>query len=306
MGQKFLQQAGFVILLLIIIFYLIFPFYWAVVSSFKTSSEIFAVPPTYIPAEPTLQPYYDTVAGCDLGEFAAWIFGSSMSGCQFLRGLWNSTVVSFLVTALSLLIGSFAAYALGRLPFRGRAPILYLILSMTMFPSIAIIGSLFTFVRNPCVVVGVDCSEFSMFNTIWALILTYLIFTLPFTTWVLTNFFKSLPSELEQAAMVDGASPFQTFYMILLPLTMPALVTTGMLAFILAWNEFVFALTFTLDFQARTVQPAIAFFSGASEREIPWNTIMAASVVVTIPLILLVLFFQRRIVDGLTAGAVKG
>lgn len=287
--QKTLQTVGFILLLVAIIFYLIFPFYWAVVSSFKTSSEIFAAPPTYIPQEPTYEPYQN-------------VFKND----NFLNGFINSTIVSFIVTALSLLIGSFAAYALGRLPFRGKSPILYLILSMTMFPSIAIIGSLFTFVRNPCVVVGADCSGYSMYNTIWALILTYLIFTLPFTTWVLTNFFKSLPNELEQAAMVDGATPFQTFYLILLPLTMPALVTTGMLAFILAWNEFAFALAFTLDFQARTVQPAIAFFSGSSEREIPWNTIMAASVVVTLPLIALVLFFQRRIVDGLTAGAVKG
>lgn len=287
--QKTLQTIGFVLLLAAIIFYLIFPFYWAVVSSFKTPSEIFAVPPTYIPQDPTLEPYQNVFKNDD-----------------FYDGLINSTIVSIVVTALSLSIGSFAAYALGRLPFRGKSPILYLILSMTMFPSIAIISSLFTFVRNPCVIVGADCSDYSIYNTLFALVLTYLIFTLPFTTWVLTSFFKSLPNELEQAAMVDGATPFQTFYMILLPLTMPALVTTGMLAFILAWNEFIFAFTFTSNFDARTVQPAIAFFSGASEREIPWNTIMAASVVVTLPLIALVLFFQRRIVDGLTAGAVKG
>lgn len=287
--QQNIERVGFFVILAIIIFYLLFPFYWAVVSSFKSSSDIFAVPVEYLPYSPTLEPYQN-------------VFKND----NFYRGLINSTIVSFSVTALSLLVGSFAAYALGRLPFRGKTPILYIILSMTMFPSIAIIGSLFTFVRNPCVIFGGNCEELSMFNTRTALIVTYLIFTLPFTTWVLTNFFKSLPNELEQAAMVDGATPFQTFYLILLPLTMPALVTTGMLAFILAWNEFVFALTFTLDFDARTVQPAIAFFSGADAREIPWNTIMAASVVVTIPLILLVLFFQRRIVDGLTAGAVKG
>lgn len=284
-----LMTIGFYLLLLIIMFYLLFPFYWAFVSSFKPPSEIFSVPPTYIPNEPTTQPYQD-------------VFKND----NFMRGFLNSVVVSFSVTAISLLFGSFAAYALGRLPFRGRSFILYLVLAMTMFPLIAVVGSLFSFIRNPCIIVGIECTELSFYNTRLALIVTYLIFTLPFTTWVLTNFFKSLPNELEQAALVDGASPFQTFYLILLPLTMPAMVTTGMLAFINAWNEFLFAMTFTLDFSSRTVQPAIAFFSGASEREIPWNTIMAASVVVTIPLIIMVLIFQRRIVDGLTAGAVKG
>jgi len=284
-----LKDIGFYLVLGIIIFYLLFPFYWAVVSSFKSSSEIFFVPPTYIPTNPTIQPYQDVFKNDD-----------------FYNGFVNSVIVSFSVTAISIVFGAFSAYALGRLPFRGRNFILYTILAMTMFPLIAIVGSLFTFIRNPCIIFGVECLQFSMFNTRFALVVTYLIFTLPFTTWVLTNFFKSLPNELEQAALVDGATPFQTFYKILLPLTMPALITTGMLAFINAWNEFLFAMTFTLDFSSRTVQPAIAFFSGASEREIPWNTIMAASVVVTIPLIIMVLIFQRRIVDGLTAGAVKG
>jgi trehalose/maltose transport system permease protein len=284
-----IQQALFILLLIFLLFYLLFPFYWAVVSSFKTPSELFQVPVGYLPR-----------------SFQVSSYTSVFQNDDFARGLLNSTIVSFSVTALSLIFGSFAAYALGRLPFRGKAVILYTILAMTMFPTIAIVGSLFTFVRNPCVVFGGECQNLSLFNTVWALIVTYLVFTLPFTTWVLTNFFKSLPADLEQAALVDGATPFQTFYMVLLPLTVPAVVTTGMLAFIAAWNEFVFALTFTLDFKARTVQPAIAFFRGASEREIPWGNIMAASVVVTIPLIVLVLVFQRRIVDGLTAGAVKG
>jgi trehalose/maltose transport system permease protein len=285
--RDYVQNGLFYLVLVVILFYLLFPFYWAVVSSLKSPEQLFQV--QFIPTEMYIQSY-----------------GVVFQNDNFVRGLWNSTVVSLSVTAISLLIGSFAAYALGRLPFRGKAPILYLILSMTMFPSIAIVGALFTFMRNPCIIFWGDCSSISLYNTKLGLVITYLIFSLPFTTWVLTNFFKSLPGELEQAALVDGATPFQTFYMILLPLTLPALVTTGMLTFIGAWNEFLFALTFTLDFNSRTVQPAIAFFKGASEREIPWNNIMAASVVVTIPLIILVLVFQRRIVDGLTAGAVKG
>ena len=285
--QKSLKNVGFLILVTIIILYLLFPFYWAVVSSMKTQAQLFDI--TYIPTSLNFDPY-------------RVVFQND----NFVLGLRNSIIISFSVTILSLIVGSFSAYALGRLPFRGKTVILYTILSLTMFPLIAVVGSLFTFIRNPCIVVGADCSNLSLYNTRTALVITYLIFSLPFTTWVLTNFFKSLPAELEQAALVDGATPLQTFYMILLPLTVPALVTTGMLTFIGAWNEFLFALTFTLDFKSRTVQPAIAFFQGASEQEIPWNNIMAASVVVTIPLIVLVLVFQRRIVDGLTAGAVKG
>jgi trehalose/maltose transport system permease protein len=136
--------------------------------------------------------------------------------------------------------------------------------------------------------------------------MTYMTFALPFTVWVLSNFFRSLPVELEQAAYIDGATTFQTFYLILLPLTAPGLVTTGLLTFISAWNEFLYALTFTLTPEARTVPPAIALFSGAQEFEIPWGDIMAAAVVVTVPLVVLVLFFQQRLVEGLTAGAVKG
>jgi trehalose/maltose transport system permease protein len=140
-----------------------------------------------------------------------------------------------------------------------------------------------------------------------SMIFTYLLFTLPFTTWVLTSFFRDLPDEIMQSAQVDGATPFQTFHMILLPLTAPALVTTGLLSFIQAWNEYLFALTFTsIDPGARTVPVAIQFFSGEFARQEPFGEIMAAAVMVTIPIVVLVLIFQRRIVAGLTAGAVKG
>jgi trehalose/maltose transport system permease protein len=140
-----------------------------------------------------------------------------------------------------------------------------------------------------------------------SMILSYLLFTLPFTTWVMTAFFRGLPLDLLQAAQVDGATPFQTFYMVLLPLTLPALVTTGLLAFINAWNEYLFALTFTtIEPNARTVPVVIALFTGQISRQEPFGEIMAAAVVVTIPLLILVLIFQQKIVDGLTAGAVKG
>jgi trehalose/maltose transport system permease protein len=147
---------------------------------------------------------------------------------------------------------------------------------------------------------------FGLYNNLLALIFSYMIFTLPFTVWVLTTFMRDLPKELEEAAIMDGAKPWDIITKVFMPLMWPALVTTGLLAFIAAWNEFLFALTFTLTNSQRTVPVAIALISGASQYELPWGNIMAASVMVTIPVVGLVLIFQRRIVSGLTAGAVKG
>lgn len=268
----------FWLIVAVIIIYTIFPFYWAIVSSLTPPSDLFNTPVRYFPARPTVTAY-----------------GTVFQNETFRRALVNSAFISLTTVIISLAIGSLGAYALGRLKFRGRTIVLYTILSMTMFPAIAILGSLFTMVR-----------ALGIYNTPWALIMTYLTFTLPFTVWVLTNFFKSLPVELEQAAYVDGATTFQTFYMILLPLTAPGLVTTGLLAFINAWNEFLYALTFTISDSSRTAPVALALFSGQQQFEIPWADIMAAAVVVTVPLVVLVLFFQRRLVEGLTAGAVKG
>ncbi len=212
----------------------------------------------------------------------------------FLRNLQNSAIVASVSVTLSLVVGSFAAYALGRVRFRGQYIILYLVLAMTMFPQISILSGMFQIVN-----------ELDIYNTNLAMIFSYPLFTLPFTVWVLTSFFQGLPTEIEQAALVDGATAFQTFWRILVPLTAPALVTTGLLAFIAAWNEYLFALTFTLGEKSRTVPVAIAQFSGF-DREDPTADKIAAAVVVTIPLLVLVLVFQRRIVEGLTAGAVKG
>lgn len=276
--NRIIRDVLFWLIVILIAIYTLFPFYWAIVSSLTPPSMLFSTPVRYFPAQPTLQSYVT-------------VFQNEL----FRRALINSAFVSITTVVLALLIGSFGAYALGRLNFRGKSLILYTILSMTMFPAIAILGSLFTMVR-----------ALGLYNTPWALILTYMTFSLPFTVWVLSNFFKSLPAELEQAAFVDGATPFQTFYMVLLPLTAPGLVTTGLLAFISAWNEFLYALTFTIDARARTVPVAIAYFTGEQQFEIPWADIMAAAVVVTIPLVVLVLVFQQRLVEGLTAGAVKG
>ncbi|PJF31217.1 MAG: sugar ABC transporter permease [Candidatus Thermofonsia Clade 1 bacterium] len=279
-GVKYwLGRFGFSALVILIFLYTAFPFYWALISALKPERELIQTPATFFPQTITLQ------------NFEA-VFRND----AFLRGLLNSSVVSIVVVASALAIGSFAAYALGRLKFRGKRWVLYVILSMTLFPQISVLPGLFTLVN-----------QLGMYGSITSLMTTYLIFTLPFTVWVLTSFFRALPAELEQAALVDGCTPFQTFYKILLPLTAPALVTTGLLAFIAAWNEYLFSLTFTLTQPAaQTVTVAITRFTGVIARNEPFGEIMAASVVVTVPLIILVLIFQRRIVQGLTAGAVKG
>jgi trehalose/maltose transport system permease protein len=204
-------------------------------------------------------------------------------------------IVAFTVVSISLVLSVTASYALARINFRGRTPLLLLVLSVSMFPQVAVLSGMFELV-----------SWLGIYDTLWSLTLSYMILTLPFTTWVLTTFMRELPKELEEAALVDGAKPLTIITRVFMPLLWPALATTGLLAFISAWNEFLFAITFTLSNERRTVPVAIALISGASRFELPWGRVMAASVIVTVPLVLLVLIFQRRIVSGLTAGAVKG
>ncbi len=277
-SRGIVSRVAFWILVAIIFVYLMFPFYWALVSALKTQAELIQTPATLWPSNPVLTN-----------------FRAVLSNDRFVRALLNSTLVASSVTLLSLVVGSFAGYALGKMRFRGKTPSLYVILAMTMFPQIAVLAGLYAVIR----VLGLPA--------IPSMILSYMLFTLPFTVWVLTSFFRGLPDSLLQAAQVDGATLFQSFRLVLLPLTAPALVTTGLLAFIQAWNEYLFALTFTvIDQTSRTVPVAIALFTGQIARQEPFGEIMAAAVLVTIPLVVLVLVFQQRIVAGLTAGAVKG
>lgn len=254
----------------------LFPFYYAILTSLKSGTALFQV--DYLPRHFSTSNYKDVLT----------------SGSFPVNAL-NSILVSAAVVALSLLMAVTAAYALGRVRFRGRGLLLLTVLSVSMFPQIAVLSGLFEAVRAA-----------GIYNSLWALIFTYTIFTLPFTVWVLTTFMRSLPLEIEEAAIMDGATPWIVVTKVFLPLLWPALVTTGLLAFIAAWNEFLFALTFVLSNDKRTVPVAIALLSGATEHETPWGIIMAASVVVTVPLVALVLVFQKKIVSGLTAGAVKG
>jgi trehalose/maltose transport system permease protein len=204
-------------------------------------------------------------------------------------------IVASASTILALATGIFAAYALARLNFRGKKISLYIILAMTMFPQISVLAGLYSVIRA----LGLDAMI--------GMILSYLLFTLPFVCWVLTAFFKDFPYEILQSAQVDGASFFQMFRYVLLPLSAPAIVTTGLLSFITAWNEYLFALTFTaIEPMDRTVPVVIAMFSGIVSHQEPFGEIMAAAVTVTIPIVVLVLVFQKRIIEGLTAGAIKG
>jgi trehalose/maltose transport system permease protein len=266
----------FYLLVVAIIVFNLFPFVWALLSSFRPSSELFST--KLLPTQLTLAH-----------------FQAVFKDARFVAGLINSIIVAGCTVLIALGLGSLCAYALGRLPFRFKGPVLYLVLTMTMFPTIAVLSGLFVMLKT-----------LSLFNTRQGLIVTYLIFTMPFTIWVMTQYFRSLPKELEEAAYVDGASPLKVFWDILLPLTLPGMVSTGLLAFIAAWNEFLFALTFTVTDTMKTVPVVISQFSGSSSFEQPWGSIMAGSMVVTIPLVILVMVFQYRIVEGLTAGAVKG
>lgn len=254
----------------------IFPFYYAILTSLESGQAIFEI--NYLPIALSFSNYINV-----------------MDGGQFGRQIFNSVFVATVVVIISLFLAVTASFALSRIKFRGRGLLLLTILSVSMFPQIAVLSGLFELIR-----------AMGLFNSLWSVVFSYMIFTLPFTVWVLTTFMRQLPIEIEEAAIMDGASTFTIIRRIFLPLMWPAMVTTGLLAFIHAWNEFLFALTFLSTDEQRTVPVAIALISGASEFEIPWGQIMAASVIVTVPLVLLVLIFQRKIVSGLTAGSVKG
>jgi multiple sugar transport system permease protein len=252
------------------------PFYWLINVSLKTGPDLSGA--DLFPPHPTLENYKSIFQNDD-----------------FVHALGNSAIVSLTTTFLALVVGSFAAYALARLKFPGKFLLLGLVLAITTFPPIAIATPIFKL-----------WTDLGFFNTLYGLIIPYLTFALPLAIYILVSFFKEIPKDLEEAALVDGATRFTAFRKIVIPLAAPGLATAGILTFIAAWNEFLFAVTLTSTPAARTVPAAIAFFTGSTEFEEPLGTIAAASVVISIPLIFLVLFFQKRIVAGLTAGAVKG
>ena len=260
----------------VIVLFCLFPFYWLINTSLKTGPDLSTS--SLFPPNPTLDNFQS-------------IFNDS----NFTTALKNSAIVALVTTALALIIGSFCAYALARLRIRFKFAILAIVLTITTFPQITIAAPIFKLWR-----------DIGLYNTIPGLVIPYLTFALPLAIYILTSFFREIPRDLEEAALVDGATNFQAFYKVVVPLAAPGLATAGILTFIAAWNEFLLAITLTSSPAARTVPAAIAFFTGSTQFEQPLGTISAASVTISIPLIVMVLLFQKRIVAGLTAGAVKG
>jgi ABC-type glycerol-3-phosphate transport system permease component len=262
---------------LFFLFFFLFPLYWQTVTSVKPTSDLNVMHVKWLPSSIDFSHYYN-------------VFNGSVS---FARNILNSVIVATAATALSLLFGTFSAYALARLPLPAKRTILMLVIVMVTFPGIALVASLFVFLRDA-----------HLTNTYWALIIPYCAFSLPFAIWVLTSFFRDIPPELSEQAEVDGCTPVSSLLRVILPLSAPALVTAGLLIFIGAWNEFLFAYTFVDQANMQTVPVSIYYFGGI--HELPWGEICAASEVVSLPIIALVLIFQRSIVQGLTAGSLKG
>lgn len=252
-----------------------FPFYWAVVSSLTPEAELFEAP-SLVPDELVLDHYVALFRERDF-----WV------------PIRNSLVVAGSTTLLCVTLGTLCAYALARLDFRWKGAVLGFVLAVTMFPQISIVSPLYLLLR-----------ELGLINTYPGLIFPYLTFAMPLTVWLLVGFFRQLPEELEEAALVDGASRLQAFREVILPLALPGVATTAILTFLFSWNEFLFALSFTLGPERHTVPVAIALFRG--QYQVPWGQILAAAVVASAPVAAVVLAFQRRIVQGLTSGAVKG
>lgn len=270
-----MKRIGLYLILAIICLYCLGPVLWQLVTSLKPDQEITKLPPL-LPDHPTLVHYTAIFAGRPL-----------------LRIIANSALVASATTVLSLALGSLAAFGLAKLRVPFKSFIILFILSTSMFPPIATVSPLYLIIR-----------ALGLRDTWWALILTYPTFALPLAVWILKSFFAQIPDEIYLAARVDGCTRFQAFYRIMLPLAAPGMFTTAILVFIVSWNEFLYALTFTATEASRTIPVEIALFPGL--HEMPWGDIAAASIVVTVPLVILVFIFQRRIIDGLTAGAIKG
>jgi trehalose/maltose transport system permease protein len=259
-----------------VVIFCLLPFYWLVNISLKTGPALSSA--DIFPPDPSLENYKSIFQNDD-----------------FTRALANSAIVSLVTTFLGLIVGAFAAYALARLRMNFKFILLGVVLTISTFPQIAIAAPLFRL-----------WTDIGLYNTLPGLVIPYLTFALPLSIYILVSFFREIPRDLEEAALVDGATNFQAFRKVIVPLAAPGLATTAILAFIAAWNEFLLATTLTSSREARTVPVAISQFTGSSQFEVPLGTQSAASVVISIPLVLLVLLFQKRIVAGLTAGAVKG
>jgi multiple sugar transport system permease protein len=276
MGNTLSKRVSWSGAILLLAVFALVPVLWIVSLSFKDPTTI--ADGSFLPSKWTTANY-------------SAIFNQPI----FTDALRNSIGIAVISTAIAVFIASFAAYAIARLNFPGKTIVLAASLGIAMFPPISLVGPLYNIWRN-----------IGLYNTWPGLIIPYMTFALPLSIFVLSSFFREIPWELEQAAQVDGATPSQAFFKVIAPLAAPGIFTTAILVFLFCWNDFVFASTLTSTSAAQTVPAAIAAFPGASQFTEPIGTIAAAAVVVTIPVVIIVLLFQRRIVSGLTAGAVKG
>ena len=279
MSHRPSDYGKWAVIILLVAFFALLPVVWIFMVSLKTPATV--SDGAFIPHAVTLDNYSALFQGG---------FDSPL-----LRPLINSIAIALIATAIAVTLASFTAYAIARLDFPGKTVILVGALAIAMFPQISVVGPLFDMWR-----------ALHLYDTYPGLIIPYLTFALPLAIYILVAFFREIPWELEQAAQVDGASPWQAFTKVILPLAAPGVFTAAILVFIFAWNDFIFAITLTSSDASRTVPAAMAFFQGESQFTAPTGNIAAAAVLVTVPIIVFVLIFQRRIVAGLTAGAVKG
>ena len=277
-SKRTLRRVGFVLVNVLFVVTALFPFYWILTSSVKTTNEQNAGTTGIFPAHLTYEAYRQ-------------IFGES--GLNFARPVLNSVIVALSTTVVTVVLATLASYALARLDIPGRGLILAFVLLVGFFPILSTVGPLFLVYRHV-----------RLLNSYPGLVLAYLIYTLPLAIWLLTNFFRQIPKELDEAAMVDGASRLQALRRIIVPVAVPGIITAGIISFILAWNDFIFALSFEEDPHYYTAPVAIVNL-GQSQFQVFYNQIDAAVVVVTLPVALVVLLAQRRIISGLTAGAIK-
>ncbi len=274
---------------LVILVWCLLPVAWIISLSFKTPAETAVGSPQFLPNDPSWQNYRDILG------FGTVTPGQENTHNDFLDSLRNSFGIAIIATVLAVIFATFAAYAIARLEFKGKKLVLSLALAIAMFPMVALVGPLFDMWRT-----------LGLFNTWPGLIIPYMSFTLPLAIWTLSAFFREIPWEMEQAAQVDGATSWQAFRKVIVPLAAPGVFTAAILTFFFAWNEFVLALSLTSTTKSRTVPAQMSYFVGPDPFNPPYGLLAAASLVVTIPVIIIVLLFQRKIVAGLTSGAVKG
>lgn len=286
---------------LVVATYVLAPVYWLAASSFQSEREIVSVPPHWIPHEPTLMNYAaifrdgDTKVTYETRKERDPASGGYIPSTarDLIPGMVNSLIVSVAVVVLNLLVGIPAAYALAMIRFRGRMTSIYFMLTTRVIPDIALVVPFFLFIQ-----------KLGLMDTLWSLIITYLAITVPFTVFILTSYFESVPDELDKAARVDGCTRFQTMMRVYLPLAWPAIVAAVLFTFLTSWNEFLLALLFTQTIASQTMPMVVASFT--SDFTISYAFINAAGVLAVIPPVILAIVFERYIVSGLTAGAVKG